>query len=379
MRNDFVPVNIPDINQDDVKAVTEAVQSGWISSSGKYITNFEKNFSNYIGTTYAAAVSNGTGALDIAVQAIGLEKDDEVIVPGFTIISPISAIIRSGAKPVLVDVSLDNYNVEISEIEKLITDKTKAILIVHLYGLCTDMIALRKLCDDRNLVLIEDAAEVHGLVQQGKKIGSFGDISTFSFFANKIITCGEGGMVLTSSRHLFGRIKEIRNLCFKDDLPRFMHEEIGYNYRMTSMQAALGNSQLNRIDDFLNHRKELVNIYKTHLAKFSCIQFMPDEFNGIINVNWVFPILLNETIKLNSSQLRALLLDKGIDSRSFFCPMNLQPVFSSKGLFQKCYLPNSERLWHKGLYLPLGNGISYAQVEKSARTLSHILEQHEHY
>lgn len=379
MQSDFVPVNIPDINLDDVKAVTEVVESGWVSSTGKYINSFEENFSSYIGAKYGAAVSNGTGALDIAVQAIGLEKDDEVIVPGFTIISPINAIIRSGAKPVLVDVSIDNYNVEVSEIEKLITEKTKAILIVHLYGLCTDMIALRYLCDERNLILIEDAAEVHGLVQQGKKIGSFGDISTFSFFANKIITCGEGGMVLTSSRHLFERIKEIRNLCFKDDLPRFVHQEIGYNYRMTSMQAALGNSQLSRIDDFLNHRKALVDIYKKHLSKFACIHFMPSEFNGIINVNWVFPILLNETIKLNSSQLRDLLLGKGIDSRSFFCPMNFQPVFKSEGLFQETYLPNSERLWHRGLYLPLGNGLSFAQIEKSARILAHILEQREYY
>ncbi len=246
-KNKFIPVSVPYISKDDIKSINKVLKNGWISSDGPEVKSFENKFSKKIKKKYSIAVSNGTAALEIAIKALGIKKNDEVIIPNFTIISNALAVIKQNAKPILVDCDLKTWNMKIDDIEKKINKKTKAIIVTHIYSFANDMDKILKICKKHKIFLIEDAAEVLGLKYKNKTCGSFGDLSTFSFYANKQVTSGEGGMISTNNSDLYKKCKSLRNLCF-GNIQRFNHEDIGWNYRMTNIQATLGISQLNRLN-----------------------------------------------------------------------------------------------------------------------------------
>lgn len=250
----MIPVNTPLLNGNEEKYLVECVRTGWISSEGPFIKIFEDKFAAYVQRTHGIAVANGSAALDIAVQALSLEAGSEVILPAFTIISPAQSVVRAGLKPVLVDSDPQTWNMDVSRIEEKITAKTKAIIVVHIYGLPVDMDPVLELCKKYNLKLIEDAAEMHGQTYKGKSCGSFGTISIFSFYPNKHITTGEGGMLVCDDPELSERCRKLRNLAFEPNGRRFVHHEMGWNYRMTNMQAALGLAQLEKIEEHIGKK-----------------------------------------------------------------------------------------------------------------------------
>ena len=352
----MIPVNTPLLSGNELKYVTDCIKTGWISSEGSYITKFEENFANYIGRKHGIAVSNGSAALDIAIKAIDLQPGDEVIMPTFTIISPAQSIVTAGGIPVLVDSDLDNWNMCTSEIEAKITKKTKAILVVHIYGLPVDMDPIIDICNKYNLILIEDAAEMHGQTYFSKKCGTFGRISIFSFYPNKLITTGEGGMILCDDELLNFKCRKYRNLCFDPNGRRFIHDEIGWNYRMTNLQAALGVAQLENIDKHILKKREIGNYYNTHLQinnKFKT-PIASNEYAN--NIYWVYGLVADN--EEYASETINYLTNCGIATRPFFWCIHEQPVFKKMGLFMnECY-PNAEKLSRNGFYLPSGLGLS---------------------
>lgn len=358
-----IPVNTPLLNGNELKYLTECIETGWISSEGPFITKFEENFSKYIGCKYGVAVSNGSAALDIAVKALEIGEGDEVIMPTFTIISPAQSVITNGAIPVLVDSDPNTWNMDVSQIESKITSKTKAILVVHIYGLPADLDPILKLAKKYNLKVIEDAAEMHGQTYNGKKCGSFGDISIFSFYPNKHITTGEGGMILTDDAHLAERCKKLRNLCFEPNGPRFIHHELGWNYRMTNLQAALGLAQLERINEFIDKKRDLGAFYQQKLSflaeKGYSLPLSSTDYSD--NIYWVFG-LVAPNIEAKEEIIKYLSEQK-VGTRPFFWCMHEQPVFQKMGLFKNEKYPIAENLARNGFYLPSGLGLSIEDRE----------------
>lgn len=360
--NKPIPVNTPLLSGNELKYVTECIQTGWISSEGPFIAEFEKQFANYIGRKYAIAVANGSAALDIAVQALGISKDDEVIMPTFTIISPAQSVVRAGGKPVLVDSLSDTWNMDISQIEEKINEKTKAILVVHIYGLPADMNPIFDLCQKYNLKLIEDAAEMHGQTYYEKKCGSFGEISTFSFYPNKHITTGEGGMIVCDDEELAEKCKKLRNLAFEPKGRRFVHYELGWNYRMTNLQAALGLAQLEKIDDHIHRKREIGKKYSNGLCELKGFQLPLANTEYAENIYWVYGLVAEtETLK---EQMVQKLQQAQVGTRPFFWCMHEQPVFKKMGLFLNESYPVAEKLARNGFYIPSGLGLSDEQIEQ---------------
>jgi perosamine synthetase len=364
----MIPVNTPFFNGNELKYITECVKTGWVSSEGKFISLFEQQFSSYIGQEYGIAVSNGSAALDIAIKALNINNGDEVIMPTFTIISPAQSVIRNGGLPVLVDSNIDTWNMDINQIEKKITKKTKAILVVHTYGLPVDMEPVLLLCKKYNLFLIEDAAEVHGQTYNGKMCGSFGDISIFSFYPNKIITTGEGGMILCNNKDLSERCKKLRNLSFDPNGRRFIHDELGWNYRMTNMQAAIGVAQLENINNHILRKKQIGLLYNNLFKNNNNFKLPLEKTKYSENIYWVYGIivknendLLSYTTHLNS---------QSIGTRPFFWCMHEQPVFKKMGLFINEKYPVAEHLSRHGFYLPSGLGISNTEIEEVANQVN---------
>lgn len=289
----FIPVSIPHVSNDDIHSINKVIKKSWISSDGPEVKTFEKKFSKKINRKYSIAVSNGTAALEIAVKALGIKKNDEVIIPNFTIISNALAVIKQNAKPVLVDCDLETWNMNLDEIEKRINKKTKAIIVTHIYSFSNDMDKILKICKKYKIFLIEDAAEVLGLKYKNKMCGSFGDISTFSFYANKQVTCGEGGMISTNNRRLYEKCKSLRNLCF-GKIQRFNHDDIGWNYRMTNIQAVLGINQLKRLDKIVQKKMYIGNYYYNKLSKNKNIYMTPPKISYSKNIYWVVGILIKK-------------------------------------------------------------------------------------
>ncbi|MEE1883916.1 DegT/DnrJ/EryC1/StrS family aminotransferase [Pedobacter flavus] len=358
-----IPVNTPLLSGNELKYLSECIETGWISSEGPFITKFEENFSKYIGRNFGVAVSNGSAALDIAVKALEIGEDDEIIMPTFTIISPAQSVITNGAIPVLVDSDPNTWNMDVSQIESKITSKTKAILVVHIYGLPADLDPILELAKRYNLKVIEDAAEMHGQTYNGKKCGSFGDISIFSFYPNKHITTGEGGMILTDDAHLVERCKKLRNLCFEPNGPRFIHHELGWNYRMTNLQAALGLAQLERINEFIDKKRELGAFYQQKLSflaeKGYSLPLSSTDYSD--NIYWVFG-LVAPNIEAKEEIIKYL-SDQKVGTRPFFWCMHEQPVFQKMGLFKNEKYPIAENLARNGFYLPSGLGLSMEDRE----------------
>ena len=356
----FVPVNTPFLSGNEKKYITECIDTGWISSEGEFVKQFEAQFASYNGRQFGVSVANGSAALDIAIQALGIGKGDEVIMPTFTIISPALSVVRAGAKPVLVDSDLDTWNMDVRQIESKINKNTKAILAVHIYGLPVDMDPIRQLCEKHDLWLVEDAAEMIGQDYKGKKCGGFGDISIFSFYANKHITTGEGGMLVTDDEKLRDRCQKLRNLSFEPGR-RFIHKELGWNYRMTNMQAALGLAQLENIELHLEKKRSMGAKYNSGLERLKGFQLPLKSTAYAENIYWVYG-LLAETEQKCVDAIK-FLADKNIGTRPFFWCMHEQPVFLSMGLYKDEKYPNGERLARNGFYLPSGLGLTEADLD----------------
>ena len=357
----MIPVNTPILSGNELKYLTECIETGWISSEGPFIKKFEYQFSNYVDRKHGIAVANGSAALDIAVQALQLAKDDEVIMPTFTIISPAQSVVRAGAVPVLVDSDAETWNMDVTQIEKKITSKTKAILVVHVYGVPVDMDPVLDLCKKHHLYLIEDAAEMHGQTYKGKQCGSFGDISTFSFYPNKHITTGEGGMIVCNDNALSDRCKKLRNLAFEPNGRRFVHEELGWNYRMTNLQAALGVAQLEKIEQHLIMKRRIGEKYRKGLKDLKGFQQQKFKTDFAENIYWVFGLVGESEEQAN--EMVKKLNDHKIGTRPFFWCMHEQPVFKKMGLFKNEKYPVAEKLARNGFYIPSGLGLKDEEID----------------
>ncbi len=357
----FIPVNEPLLNGNEKKYLNECIDTGWISSEGPFVKRLEDNMAAYVGRKHAAAVSNGTVALDLAIEAMELNPGDEVIMPAFTIISCILGLVRRGIKPVLVDSNPDTWNMDVSHIEEKITAKTKAIMVVHIYGLSVDMDPVIELAHKYGLMIIEDGAEAHGLEYKGKKCGSFGDISIMSFYPNKHVTTGEGGMVLTDNERMYERCNSFRNLCHKPGF-RFVHEELGYNYRMSNIQAAVGVAQLEKIEEHLQKKQEMGKLYQEIFRNNEKFQKPLEKTSYAQNVYWVFGLVMDKSDKRSAHEVIEQLAKEGIGCRPFFYPMNLQPALKKLGLFEGESYPVAEWLYEKGFYVPSGLSLTEEQM-----------------
>jgi perosamine synthetase len=366
------PVSIPYISQGDINSVNKVLKNGWISSDGPEVRKFESEFSKFIGRKYSVTVSSGTAALEIAIKALGIKKNDEVLIPNFTIISNALAVVKQQAKPVLVDCNLENWNIDINQLENKINKKTKAIIVTHIYSFANDMDKILKICRKNSIFVIEDAAEVIGLKYKNKKCGSFGDISTFSFYANKQITTGEGGMISVNKFDLYNKCKSLRNLCF-GKLNRFNHEDIGWNYRMTNIQAALGLSQIKNINKIVKKKIMIGRQYYKNLKLNKNLTILPPFISYSKNIYWVVGILIKNK-KIKSSLLAIELRKFGIMTRPFFWPMHEQQIFKKMKLFKKSKFPNSSYLARYGLYLPSYYNLNNKQIDYISSVVNNILK-----
>lgn len=370
--SDFIPVNEPLLDGNEKKYLVECIDTGWISSEGPFVKAFEEKFAAQVGRRYGVAVSNGSVALDAAVVALGIGPGDEVILPTFTIISCAAAIVRAGAVPVVVDSDPVTWNMDVTQIEAKITPRTKAIMVVHIYGLPVDMDPVLALADQYGLPIIEDAAEMHGQTYRGKPCGSFGALSTFSFYPNKHITTGEGGMIVTDDPALAERCRSLRNLCFQPQ-KRFVHEELGWNLRMTNLQAALGLAQLERLGEFVTRKRRMGEGYTQLLANQPSLQLPLAKTEYADNIYWVYGVVLQPEIPFDAEKAMALLKAQNIGTRPFFWCMHEQPVFHKLGLFEGVSCPVAENLARRGFYLPSGMALTAQQSDRVAKVLIEIL------
>lgn len=368
----MIPVNEPLLNGNEKKYLQECIDTGWISSEGPFVERFEQAFARRVGRRHAVAVANGTAALDIAVEALAIGPGDEVILPTFTIISCIHQIVRAGATPVLVDSDPLSWNMDVEQVAAKITPRTKAIMAVHIYGLPVNMDPLLALAERHGLKLIEDASQMLGQTYKGKPCGSFGDISTFSFYPNKHITTGEGGMMATDDAELAERARGLRNLCFQPG-KRFVHEHLGWNYRMTNLQAALGLAQLERLDEFVARKRFIGRRYHELLQNLPCVQLPLTRAEFAENIYWVFGLVLDKTLAIDAASAMQRLSLSGVGTRPFFWPMHRQPVLLNKGWFDQENYPVAENLAEQGFYLPSGLALSEGQMEQVADQVIRIL------
>jgi perosamine synthetase len=372
-QNSFVPVNEPLLNGNEERYLVECIRTGWISSEGPFIKQFEEQLAARVGRKYGVAVSNGSVALDASVAALGIGAGDEVIMPTFTIISCAAAIVRSGAVPVVVDCDPVTWNMDVAQVEARITPRTKAIMVVHIFGLPVDMKPLLALARQYGLKVIEDAAEMHGQTYDGKPCGSFGDISTFSFYPNKHITTGEGGMIMTDDPALAEKCRSLRNLCFKPE-QRFVHDELGWNFRMTNLQAALGVAQLEQLDKFVRIKRRMGAHYTRLLAGLPGIQFPLPQTDFADNIYWVYGLVLADSVPFDAKEAMTRLGKLGIGTRPYFWPMHEQPVFKKMGLFTGETYPVAERIARRGFYVPSGLALTDRQMDQVADAMRKVFQ-----
>jgi perosamine synthetase len=368
----MIPVNEPVLDGNEKKYLAQCIDSGWISSEGPFVRDLEVRFADRVGRKHGVAVCNGSAALDAAAAALRLGPGDEVIMPTFTIISCASAITRLGATPVLVDCDPATWNMDAAAIESRVTPRTKAIMVVHLYGLPVNLDPVLDIAKRHDLRIIEDAAEMIGQTYRGRPCGSFGDLSTFSFYPNKHITTGEGGMIVTDDDALAERCRSLRNLCFAPPR-RFIHEELGWNFRMTNLQAAVGLAQLERLDEFVARKRHSFSRYMELLADVDGIQLPVACAEFADNINWVFGVVLDDDVAFDAAEAIKRLTHLGIGTRPFFWPMHEQPVFRRMGLFATDRHPNAERIARRGFYLPSGLALTDDQIARVADAVRRIL------
>ncbi len=351
----FIPIAEPVIGEAEKRYVNEALDEGWVSSQGRFIERFEKGFADYCGVPHGVATSNGTTALHLALAALGVGAGDEVLIPSLTFIATANAVTYTGAKVVCCDVERDTWNLDAEDAAKKLTEKTTAVIPVHLYGHPADMDPLIELAADRDLLVVEDAAEAHGAEYKGRKVGSLGDAGVFSFYGNKIITTGEGGMVVTRDAELAERLRYLRDHAMSKE-QRYLHPDVGYNYRMTNLQAALGCAQLEQLDAFINKKRTLAARYNDALKDVTGIT-LPPEKEWAKNVYWMYSVLVEDDYPLSRDELAAALKEKGIDTRPFFTPIHQQPPYKGQ---PRC--PVAEELATKGINLPSGVTLTEEQV-----------------
>lgn len=367
-----VPVNIPLLDGDEKRLLIECVESGWISSEGPFVAEFEQKFAARVGRRFGIAVTSGSAALDAAVAALKLKATDEVILPSHTIISCAQAIVRSGAVPVPVDCDPLTWNMTAAHVAAAITARTRAIMVVHIFGLPVDMGPIIELAERAGLPIIEDAAEAHGQTWAGRPCGSFGELSVFSFYANKLITTGEGGMIVTNDAAIAEHCRSLRNLCFQPQ-QRFIHEELGWNLRMTNVQAALGVAQLPRLDEILARKRRMGRFYTEHLSRIRGLQLPVAETRYAENIYWVYPIVLEEDIGFDATEAMRRFAAEKIGTRPFFWPIHEQPVFRRMGLFEHTRAPVSERIARRGFYIPSGLGMTPQQMDRVVEVARAVL------
>jgi perosamine synthetase len=367
-----IPVNIPLLNGNEEKYLLECIRTGWISSEGPFVRKFEKAFAERVGRKFAISVCNGSAALEVATAALDIKEGDEVILPTFTIISCAAPIVRAGARPVVIDSDPLTWNMDVSKIEKRITERTKAIMVVHIYGLPVDISPVLGLAEKYNLKVIEDAAEAIGQTYKNKPCGSFGDISTFSFYPNKHVTTGEGGMVVTDDQELAEQCRSLRNLCFLPE-KRFIHKSLGWNFRMTNLQAALGMAQLERLDEHIRRKRQIGRLYNRLLENVPGLQLPLENTSYAENIYWVYGIVLGERVPFDAEQAMQQLSEMGIGTRPFFWPMHEQPVFRRMNLFEYETYPVAERLARRGFYIPSGLSLTDKQIEQAAQCIKDIM------
>jgi perosamine synthetase len=375
-----IPVNEPVLGKRELEYLTECIRTGWISSAGRFLEAFEESWASYCGMRYGIAVSNGTAALQVAVACIDLQPGDEVIMPTFTIISCPQAVISNGGVPVLVDSDPRTWNMDATQVEAKITPRTRAIMPVHIYGHPVDMDPLLGLAKKHNLVIIEDAAEAHGAEYLSgrdsacptwRRCGGVGHLSTFSFYANKLITTGEGGMVLINDPYYAEKAWGLRNLCFRPER-RFYHTELGYNFRLTNIQAAIGLAQIERMDEIVAKKRLLGQTYTERLRNVPGLQ-LPVEEPWAKQIYWMYGVVLDESSGLDAIEFARCLKANAIDTRPFFLGMHEQPVFLERGLFRSERYPVAERLARQGLYLPSGLALTDAQLEQVCEAVEKVL------
>lgn len=368
-QQDFIPVCEPLLAGRELEYVTKAVSAGWISSSGGYVRDFEREFAAYLGVPCAVTTTSGTAALHLALLAAGIGPGDEVLIPAFTMIASAFAVCYTGAMPVFVDAEPATWNIDVTRIAEKLTARSRAIMPVHVYGHSCDMAGLQRIADAHELLVIEDAAEAIGSRYQDKLCGSFGDLACFSFFANKLVTTGEGGMVVARDERFADRLRYFKNLCFPLNGPRrYVHEDIGYNYRMPNVLAAIGLAQLERADFYLQRRRENAARYDQRLRGQRGITTPPNAAYTL-NSYWMYGILIEDDFGRTRDEVMTGLQAAGIDTRSFFVSMHRQPALAKYGCDVAGDYPVCDLLSRKGLYLPSGSGLSEANLHRTVDAL----------
>ena len=354
----FIPVSEPCLTGNELAYVSDCVQSGWVSSLGKYIGEFERQFAEFCGTRHGIAVSNGTTALHLALAALGIGPGDEVIIPTFTFIATANAVHYTGATPVFADSEALTWNIDPQDIARRITPRTRAIIPVHIYGHPAEMQPILDLAQEHGLLVIEDAAEAHGALYRGKRVGSLGKINTFSFYGNKIITTGEGGILTTDDDLLNEKVRFLRDHAMSPE-KRYWHTEIGFNYRMTNLQAALGVAQMERIEEFIARKRWIAGLYRQGLQDISTLEFSP-EAPWATSVYWMASILLKDNFPLTREELMQRLKERGIDSRPFFYPIHTMPPYQDDTL----KMPVAEDISRRGINLPSAVTLTEADIQR---------------
>ncbi|MFH1958584.1 MAG: DegT/DnrJ/EryC1/StrS family aminotransferase [bacterium] len=361
----IIPVCEPVLQGKESEYLKKCVETNWISSAGKYIEDFEKEFSRLCGAKYGISTTSGTTALHLALATLGIGSGDEVIIPTFTMIATANVVTHLGAKPVLIDAESKTWNIDTEKIEKKITKKTRAIIPVHIYGHPVEMDKIMELAKKYNLYVVEDAAEAHGAEYRGRKIGSIGDCACFSFYANKIITTGEGGMIVTNNKEIAEKAENLRDHAFSEER-HFWHKYVAFNYRMTNLQAAIGAAQVERFSQLVEARIKNARLYNSYLKDVPGIT-LPPETEGIKNVYWMYSILVEDEFGMTRDELRTYLAKRGIETRTFFIPMHLQPVYYKQ--YKGEEYPVSEELCRKGMYLPSSSGLEKDEIKFIAESI----------
>ncbi|MBI5481611.1 MAG: DegT/DnrJ/EryC1/StrS family aminotransferase [Deltaproteobacteria bacterium] len=369
----MIPVCEPLLSEAARRYVDECLRTGWISSAGRFITEFEERWAAYCGMDHGVAVSNGTAALELALEALDLTPGDEVILPTFTIVSCALAVVRARATPVLVDSDPVTWCLDVAQLRARIGPRTRAIMPVHIYGHPVDMDPVLELARAHGLTVVEDAAEAHGATYKGRRVGGLGDLSCFSFYANKIISTGEGGMVLARRVEHADRLRALRNLCFGAER-RFVHAAAGHNYRLTNLQAAIGVAQVESIDEHLRRKRWMGRAYSDRLRGLAQLT-LPAEAGWARSVYWMYGVVLADDVGYDAAEFARRLRQEGVETRPFFVGMHEQPVFRERGLFAGERYPVAERLSRRGLYLPSGLTLTEAQVEAVSQAVRQVLER----
>jgi len=375
----MIPVSAPVLGDEEMERVQECLASGWISSAGDFIPEFEARWAEYCGRRHGIAVCNGTAALQLAVSGLAIGPGDEIVLPTFTIVSCVLAVLYCGATPVLVDADPETWCMNVEQLRERLTPRTRAIMAVHIYGHPVDMEPVTQLAHDRGLYLIEDAAEAHGAQYRSpadpngdgwRRCGSFGDVSVFSFYANKPVTTGEGGMLVTDDDDLAAKLRSLRNLAF-DPGPRFVHSHLGFNFRFTNLQAALGLGQLQRLKQTLARKREIAAIYRDRLSDLPGVT-LQIERPWARSIYWMFG-MLTENASCDAAALAAGLREHGVETRPFFLGMHAQPVLRQRRLFAGEAYPVADRLRRQGLHLPSGAGLLDSEIAHVTEAVRGIL------